>query len=289
MLFSFKQYLLGESGNAVKQWVNGQRASAVDIHTALKFVSKHTGIPLQELHDNLLGSTTHTLAGKQADSGDVDIAIPAEKYDVHEVINKLKDSVNGETSFETGLKTYSFAIPVSDDKKIQVDLMIVNSKDWAKFAYNTHSSSKYKGVVRNQILFAVVTQHVEPGKDVVVKNEDGQVIARASRSLKFDTGIERLFKLAGVMKNGKRKKTLDKVSPDVLQSELEKIDPTLKFDPTPDPIIDPKRAAEWMFGKGTKPEDIDTAEKVIHLIKTKFKPEDQTNYPYRRNYKHHDI
>lgn len=277
MSFSFKQYLvsLKESGNAVKQWVNGERASAADIHTALKFVSEHTGIPVQELHDNLLGSTTHTLAGKQVDSGDVDIAIAADKYDVHEIINKLKDAVNGETSFAPGLKTYSFAIPVGGDRKIQVDLMIVNSKDWAKFAYNTQPTSKYKGVVRNQILFAVVTQHIEPGKDVVVKNEEGQVIARASRSLKFDTGIERLFKLAAVMKSGKRKKTLDKVSPDVLQSELQKIDPKLKFDPDPDPITDPKRAAEWMFGKGTKPEDIDTAEKVIQLIKTKFKPEDK--------------
>lgn len=277
MSFSFRQYLvsLKESGNAVKQWVQGERATAADIRVALKFVSEHTGIPVQELQDNLLGSTNHTLAGKQNDSGDVDIAIPADKYDVQEIIAKLKEAVNNEVSFATGLKTYSFAIPVGNGRKIQVDLMIVNSKDWATFAYNTPPTSKYKGVVRNQILFAVVTQHIEPGKDVVVKNEEGQVIARASRSLKFDTGIERLFKIAPLMKNGKRKKTLEKVSPDVLKSELEKIDPKLKFDPTPDPINDPVRAAEWMFGKGTKPEDIDTAEKVIQLIKTKFKPSDR--------------
>lgn len=279
MIISFKKYLssLQESGKAVEKWVQGARATATDIKVALKFVAQHTGIPEQDLKDNLIGSTNHTLLGKQDDSGDVDIAMPSDQYDAREINKKLSDAVNGEVYYAPGLKTYSFAIPVSNEKKIQVDLMFVGSKDWAKFAYNTNTGSKYKGVIRNQILFAVVTQHIEPGKDLVVKNQEGEVIARASRSLKFDTGLERLFKVALPKKDGTRKKTLDKVTPEVLKTELDKIDPELKdkFDPDPDPINDPQAAVTWMFGSGVKPADIDTAEKVIELIKTKFKPDDQ--------------
>lgn len=278
-MVSFKKYLsaIVESGNAVKDWVQGARATATDIKVALKFVSQHTGIPEDELRDGLIGSTSHVAANKLEDAGDVDIALHNEKYNPKEISAKLKTAVNNEASFAPGLQTYSFAIPVSNDKKIQVDLMFVGSKDWAKFAYNIDPSSKYKGAVRNQILFAVVSQHIEPGKDLVVKNQAGETIARASRSLKFDMGIERLFKVALKKKDGTRKKTLDKVTPDVLKSELEQINPKLKdkFDPNPDPITDPQTAVTWMFGSGVKPEDINTAEKVIELIKTKFKDKDK--------------
>ena len=274
MIFSFKQFLtsLTESGNAVAQWVNGARADASDIKTAIKFVSKHTGIPESELQDGVLGSTGHVLTGHKHDSGDLDIAIPDKKYDLTEVTEALKKAVNGEAHFAPGLKTYSYAVPVSDSKKIQVDLMLVDSKDWAKFAYNTTPDSKYKGAVRNQIMFAVVSHKIEPGKDIVVKDKDGNVIARASRSLKFDTGIERLFKVAKLKKDGSRKKTLDKVTPDELKMELDSIEPDLKdkFEPKADTIVDPKIAVQWMFGDGVQPSDVSTAEKVIKLIKEKF-------------------
>lgn len=274
MTFSFRQYLtsLVESGNAVAQWIDGARATADDIKAALTFVSKHTGIPFNELQDGVLGSTGHVLTGHKHDSGDLDIAIPDKKYDLTEITEKLKKAVNGEASFAPGLKTYSYAVPVSDSKKIQVDLMLVDSKDWAKFAYNTTPDSKYKGAVRNQIMFAVVSHKIEPGKDIVVKDKDGNVIARASRSLKFDTGIERLFKVAKLKKDGSRKKTMDKVTPEELKMELDTIKPELKdkFEPRADTIIDPKIAVEWMFGKGVSPNDVSTAEKVIKLIKQKF-------------------
>lgn len=278
MKFSFKQFIaLSESGNAVADWVGGARATAHDIKIAIKFISEKTGIPFDELSDGVLGSTGHVLSGHKQDSGDLDIAIPDGKYDIKEITKKLNAAVNGESHYATGLKTYSFAVPVSSSKKIQVDLMFVGSKEWAKFAYNTDPNTKYKGAVRNQILFAVVMHKVEPGKDIVVKDENGNVIARASRSLKFDTGIERLFKVAGLKKDGTRKKTLDKVSPEELSIELEKIDPSLKdkFDPTSDIIIDPKIATKWMFGHSVQPQDINTTEKLIAVIKRNFSKSDE--------------
>ena len=275
MTFSFKQFLeslLNESGNAVAQWVNGARASADEIKTALKFVAHHTGISFDELSDGVLGSTGRVLAGFKNDSGDLDIAIPEGKYDIKELLDKMKEAVNGEAHFAPGLKTYSFAVPVSDKKKIQVDFMIVKSKEWAKFAYNTDPKTKYKGAVRNQIMFAIVTTKLEPGKDLVIKDDEGNIIARASRSMKFDTGIERLFKVAKLKKDGTRKKNMDKVSPEELSMEIEKIDPKLKdqFEPAADAIIDPHLAVKWMFGDSVSPQDVNTAEKLIRVIRRVF-------------------
>lgn len=271
---SFKQYLnsLIESGNAVEEWVNGARANASDIKEALKFVSNVTNISYHDLEDGILGSTGHVLSGHKHDSGDLDIAFPKDKYDVKDIVKKMSDAVNGESKFSPGLSTYSFAVPVSDEKKIQVDFMFVPSKDWAKFAYNTDPKSKYKGVIRNQILFAVVSSRIEPGKDLVVKDDDGNVIARASRSLKFDGGIERLFKVLKRKKDGTFKKNLEKVTPDELKLELEKINPKLKdqFSTESDAILSPQVAVEWMFGPGVIPSDINTAEKLISVIKRKF-------------------
>ena len=275
---SFKQFIqsLAESGHAVSDWVQGARADANDIKKALKFVSDTTGVSIHDLEDGILGSTGHVLSGHKHDSGDLDIAFPKGKYDIKELTTKMSDAVNGESKFSPGLSTYSFAVPVSDKKKIQVDFMFVPSKEWAKFAYNTDSKSKYKGVIRNQILFAVVSHKIEPGKDLLVKDENGTVIARASRSLKFDGGIERLFKVLRKKKDGTYKKDLEKVTPDELKLELEKIDPKLKdqFEPSPDPILSPQLAVEWMFGKGVIPADINTAEKLISVIKRKFSQKD---------------
>ena len=276
-MLSFKRFLaLNEGGNAVEEFTSGSRATSEEIKKALLFTAEATGLKYNDLVDGVLGSTQHVLSGHRKDSGDLDIALETTAVDQKEVVAKMKKAVNGEAHFSPGLNTYSFAVPVAEDKKIQVDLMFVGNKNWSKFAYNTSPNSKHKGAVRNQIMFAVVLNKQEPGKDFVLKDEAGNTIARASRSMKFDVGIERLFKVAKLKKDGTRKKTLDKVTPEELKLELETIDPKMKnkFEPNADIIVDPKIAVEWMFGPGVKPEDINTAEKVIATIRRKFSKEE---------------
>jgi hypothetical protein len=152
--------------------------------------------------------------------------------------------------------------------------MFVDSEDLAKFTYYSTEGedSKYPGAVRNIMLMTLATFILEDGKDFVIKNED-EIIARASRSLKLNVGLERLFKVAKKRKDGDgRVKSLEKVSPDELEAELKDIDSTKvgKFEKSADIINDPDEIAHFFFGKKVFANDILTAEAVSKLINRTF-------------------
>jgi hypothetical protein len=261
----FKQFLL-EGGAATRSYETS-RANQSDIAAAIKFVAKTLSVDEELLKSSLLGSTELTLLGKKKDSGDIDIALPKDDYDPHEVDEKMQAAVNGEGAYNAGTKVASYAVPVNG-KKVQVDLMFIKNIEWAKFIYHSSlgNGSKYPGAVRNIMMFTVLTQRAKEGEDVVVKDDDGNVIARASRSIKMDSGLERLFKIASKTKTGYTK-TLKKVEPDDVKNFLKSIGKNVSFNDSVDTIDDPKEVVEFIFGKGTKPEDVKTAEGVIKLIK----------------------
>ncbi len=266
-MITFKQFLI-EGGHATEKF-STQRAKPADVKAALEFVSKTIGIPYSTLKNDLLGSTELTLAGKKEDSGDIDIALELGKHDMEDINKKMLAVVNGEGVLNRGTKVGSYAVPVNG-KKVQVDLMFVNSRDWAKFSYHSDQGrgSKYPGAVRNIIMMTALAHTQEPEKDFVMRDEEGNVVARASRSIKMDTGMERLFKAAKKNpKTGKYNKTLDKMSGEELEKLLSAAGVKAKFSKDPDVITDPKKVVEFIFGKGVKPEDVSSAEKVIARIK----------------------
>jgi hypothetical protein len=271
-MLTFKTFLLLEGGHATEKF-GTTRANQADINAALKFVSNVIGIDEAELKKSLLGSTELTLLGKKKDSGDIDIALELKGSNYEDIHKKMMAAVNDEGYFNSGGKIGSYAVPVNG-KKVQVDLMFVNNKDWAKFIYHSAQGrgSKYPGAVRNIILFTALTFVQEPGKDFVLRDENGNVIARASRSIKLDSGMERLFKRAKInSKTGKANKTLDTVTPDELENYLHKLGKKIDFAKETDRIDVPDKIAEFIFGPGIKAKDIMTAEDVIKLIKTKMK------------------
>lgn len=243
------------------------RASARDISSALKFVAKHAGLNLDQLKTNLLGSTNKTMAGKQKDSGDIDIAVEEGSVDRDTVIQKMLDATGTDEIHRAGAGVFSFAVPVPGNRKVQVDLMFVPSEKWARWSFHSAPDSKYKGAVRSLLFVNMMKQIFEPGKDLEIK-EDGETVLRVRRSFKADVGLERLFKLAKMRKDGKgRTKSLAKVSPDEIQAELDRLGRDDKFSKDPDPITDPDQAAAIMFGKGTKASDIMSVEQIVNLIK----------------------
>jgi hypothetical protein len=140
-----------------------------------------------------------------------------------------------------------------------------------------HSSegdkSKYPGAVRNIMLMTLTSKLLKPNMDFVVRDDEGNIIAKASKSLKLNVGLERLFKVAKKREDGNgRVKSLDKVDPDVLEKELEEIKPELigKFSKNPDIVNDPDEIAKYLFGKNAKATDIMTAEQVAEQINKKF-------------------
>ena len=267
-MITFKQYL-SEGGHATEKY-GTSRANQADMKAALKFVSETLGIPYSELADSLLGSTELTLLGKRDDSGDIDIAIPTSEHDPEVLHDKMMKALNNEGSYSPGLKVGSYAVPVGDGKKVQVDLMAVSDKQWAKFAYHSRigNGSKYGGAVRNLLLFTALAHTQHPGKDFVIRDDDGRAVLRASHGATQSVGMKRLFKMAKFNpKTGKYNKTIDTVTPAELEARLKEMGKNIKFSHDEDFTNDPDKVAEHIFGKGVKAKDIMSAEDIIKHIK----------------------
>jgi hypothetical protein len=264
MMPTFKQFLF-EGGAATKKQ-NTERANKQDMEAALEFVSKHTGISYDELVDNLLGTGSHTLTGKRVDSGDIDIAFEEGKHNREDLVDKMQKATGMDTVRQTAGHTYSFAVPTIKDKKVQVDFMFVPSLEWAKFSFHASADSKFKSATRAILLMSTMKQMYETGKDIQVKDAEGNDIVRVRRAFKSDMGLERLFNIAPMRKDGKGRTALKKVTPAEVEAELRRIGHMGTFSNDADPIRDPRAAAEFMFGKGTKPESILSAEGAIKQI-----------------------
>ena len=265
-MLTFKQFMR-ESAKATSKF-QVTRAGPDDIKKALQLVSKTLHIPYDDLKDDLLGTGRLTMMGKKEDSGDIDIAFSLKDANVDEINQKMLDAVDGEGSYNPGTKVGSYAVPVNG-KKVQVDLMFVPEKKWAKFAYHSAhgEASKYPGAVRNIILTTALAHTQEPGKDFVIRDKDGKVIARASKSMTLDTGMKRLFKKVKKLKSGELGKTLEKTDPKELESFLKELGKDIKFSHEEEFTNNPDDVAEYIFGKGVKAEDVMTAEDVISQIK----------------------
>lgn len=266
-MITFKQFL-AEGGHATAKYET-ERATADDIKVALQFVSRALGVPYETLKNDLLGSTALTLMGKKKDSGDIDLAFSLEDTNTTIIDKKMQEATGGEGAYNPGTKVGSYAVPVGGGKKVQVDLMFVKNKDWAKWMYHSSegNGSKYPGAVRNILLFTALAHTQEPDKDFVLRDDDGRPVIRASKSVKMDSGMERLFKMARFNeKTGKYNKGLDKVEPEVIEAHLKALGRQIKFSHDPDITDNPDHVAEHVFGKGTKAKDLMSAESVIKQI-----------------------
>jgi hypothetical protein len=159
-------------------------------------------------------------------------------------------------------------VPVGGDRKVQVDLMFVPDIAWAKFSHHASEHSKHKSGVRNELLHATLKHSAESGKDLRVKDDDGNDVVRASRSYKLDQGVERIFKVAPHRRDGKgRVKGTVKVSPDEVQRALDELGNKDSFSPDADIIRDPDRFAKLLFGPKVKAKDLMSTEQVMNLIR----------------------
>lgn len=266
-MITFKQFLL-EGGKATEKF-GTERANQNDIKKALEFVSSKTQLSYEVLVANLLGSTRLTLSGDRESSGDIDIALLDKNREA--VISKMTAAC-GHKPHITGGDTYSFAVPVSNTKKVQVDLMFVPDLAWAKFSHHASEHSAYKSGVRNELLHSALKFSMEPGKDIRIKDADNNDVVRASRAYKLIGGVERIFKIAPKRKDGKgRVKSLIRATPEQVQQTLKELGRTDKFDSSPDLIRNPDKFAELLFGPGVSGSKLMSTEQIINLIKHKRK------------------
>jgi hypothetical protein len=263
-MITFKQFLV-EGGKATKEH-GTVRANKADIQAVLKLVSKVAKVPVETLADRLLGSTRLTFNGHQKDSGDIDIAL--ENTADRDAIVKNMTAIVQNEPYIIGGNIFSFAVPASENKKVQVDLMFLPDIEWAKFSHYASEHSKHKSGVRNELLHSALKWSMEPGKDVRLKDDNGNDIARASRSYKLDQGVERIFKVAPKKKDGSgRVKGAVKTTPDAVKAALDQEGFEGSFEAKNDPIRDPDRFAKLLFGPKALGKDLMSTEQLINMIK----------------------
>lgn len=272
-MISFKQFLV-EGGKATRQF-NTKPAKSNDINKVFTFLTKYTDLSRNYLENNLIGSSHDIFLNikrrdNKTEAGDIDLAIDLTKFDKEKIIKQielgLKDKAENSKFRQTGKSVFSFAVP-GEDKLVQLDLMFVPNSDWAKWSYHSPSDSAYSGAVRNILLMAAARSKLTPGKDIEVKNKNGDTLVRVRKALKMDVGLERIFKIAPRRKDGNgRVKDLRKVSPNEIESELKLLGVNSKIDKNIDNISNPDEVAKAIFGEKINAKDLLTAEQVINQI-----------------------
>lgn len=258
---------INEGGTATEQYGAG-RIKREDIPGTIKYVSDLLSIPRQDLH--IIGSTT-----KIADSGDIDLGVDLNKYNPEHIDKVLKaHGYNGKYNKST--KVGSYSVPVKGEKGkgyVQVDFMFTTNPDWAKFAYHSAGEgSRYKGAVRTVLLSAAAAVINEPGTDYFEHQPDGELTARVGRSLDLHQGLVRKYQYRPKKVSGEGYlKAMKSVSPE----EFATIHPGVNVKTGKMLQDKPEQVVKAIFGKGVTPEDVQSAEQVLHLIKSRFTPEVQ--------------
>lgn len=258
---------VNEGGNATAAYGVG-RIKREDISGTIKYVSDLLSIPRGELH--LIGST-----GKLADSGDIDLGVDLNQYNPEHIDKVLKaHGYNGK--YNKGNKVGSYSIPVKGDPTngfVQVDFMFTTNPDWAKFSYHSPGEgSRYKGAVRTVLIASAAAVINEPGTDYFEYTPTGDLSARVGRTFDLHQGLRRVhqYRPKNVAGDGYAK-SMKNVSPE----EFLTMHPGVNVKPGQMLNDNPEKVVKTIFGKGVTPDDVQSAEQVLHLIKTRFTPEMQ--------------
>ena len=170
-MLRFKEFIK-EGGGAVG---DVDRINQENVEATLKAISTKIIKPLKITTKDIgiLGSTGKRKSG--GSSGDIDIAIDANKVlraNAIQVADELFDFIEGKakkvsntvvSNKGTGVISLQFPISNTDgkqkNKKVQLDLMIVDNLDLAKFNFwSPHEEqSKWKGIYRNIILSSMAS------------------------------------------------------------------------------------------------------------------------------------
>lgn len=141
-----------EGGNIWKDQLATKRIDKKDVIPTVKFLEKITGL---KLVDNLLGST-----GIKDTSGDIDVAVDANRYDKNELQAKLdawakKNDPNALTK-KTGVSVH-FRTPINGNPSngyIQTDFMFLNDVPFAQWSMKANPSF-FKGAHKHIVLASV--------------------------------------------------------------------------------------------------------------------------------------
>jgi hypothetical protein len=150
--------ILAEGGNIFKD-ASGraltQRINQTDVKSTIAWLEQLTGMDLQ---DNTLGST-----GRKPTSGDLDLAVDANKYTKEQMVaqltqwaqlNQLKPE---EYIRKSGISVH-FKTPINgrpDSGYVQTDFMFLKDVPFSKFILSAPADSNYRGQDRNVLMNSI--------------------------------------------------------------------------------------------------------------------------------------
>lgn len=242
-----------------------QRIKREQIPATLDHVSKLANIPREKLIT--LGST-----GKTEMSGDIDIAIDENEYNPAEIHERMVDILGGDhCKYNYGTRVGSYAVLIEGNSTngwVQVDLMYVQNVEWAQFSYySAGDRSKYKGAIRAILLSAVASTINDPGHDYFEYDEKGELLVRVGWGLYLPVGLKRMFQMRGISKKtGGWLKTMKNVKPEEIRAHF----PDAVFNDEYCFVDSPELVVQRLFGPDVSPEDVQTAEEILSLIKNKL-------------------
>lgn len=236
MLFS-DYMIIVEGGNAIK---SSTRIHQENVADTVEDIYKKL-LPLLKLKKDdtsMLGSTGKKKPG--GSSGDIDLALSIQSLmknnnlettkDIYDYLVKQTHTITHELKDMRQMGLISIAWPIAntdgtqEGEFVQLDLMVVDSIDWATWAYYSPAEweSPWKGLYRNEILYSIAKYMDYTVLKTAMDKEGVEVPAEWERNF-FDLG-KGLLKgsQTAIGKNGLTKtvKTIDKIlidnSPDVV-------------------------------------------------------------------------
>lgn len=252
---------LKEGGNAIE---NVSRINQENVEATLADIHKRLIPKLNIKHEDTrnLGSTGKKAPGDS--SGDIDLAIsvqsltvnngvetPAELYDL---IGKVCESTGYLWRDMRGIGIVSLGWPIAnidglqENEFVQLDLMTVDSIDWAAWAYYSphFQDSGWKGLYRNEIMYAVA------------RHMNYKVVSRAldKEGVEVDAEWQRdFFDLSKGILQGQQ----SRIGKKGITKGVKMINKELK-------TIDPAEAVQMMFGPDFQPSDMLTWEDAFAAV-----------------------
>lgn len=245
---------------------NTRRVHKSELKEILDDISYVTNLSRDMIECNLLGS-----AGKQETSGDIDIVLDSNKFNITKLSLIVRNYVGDDNISTRSLANKEFQtswpVPKTNDR-VQVDF-ISGDVEWLKFThYSPGDKSDYKGVFLT-VLFGVLAKIQ---KEFEVYSLDNIRFAKVGFSFDTTKGLHRVWKL-----KCKQSENIKKVSPEYWETNFDKVAKkhnksmkTPRFGRTGF-ITDPEAIIHILFqDQKLNMKDVDTFEKAWEKTKEKF-------------------
>lgn len=241
------------------------RIHNADIIPTIKYFSEISGIPVRDLHK--VGTT-----GKTPSSGDIDLVIDSNKYDIYMINTKVQSEIgNGSINKKSKVASYIVYVRGRDtNRTVRIDLMYGKNPNWGKFVYHSEGEhSKYTGTIRNILLSSVASALNKKGFDHMGFDQ-GQLVIHAGRQLDLPSGLTRIFRYKNKSTSGYGKK-LNTISRDQFKQKF----PNIQISGKDIIIDDPTEVVKILFGSTITPSHVNSTEQILQLIKKRFSQDKQ--------------